>query len=455
MDTSHLDVVVRSVLKQGHLAWGSTQETVDDHPCAFAYDLDAFEANLLACRKAFDNAAQTGTQFLHAVAVKNNPVAGLLELCRDAGHGAECASLSEVRYALTLGFKPEQVVYDSPCKTRAEIDWALDHGVLYNVDSWSELKRVDAYVAAHGGQPGGATVGLRVNPLVGAGSVGALSVSTKSSKFGIPVGDDHTAILNAVRARPWITCLHVHVGSAGGNLALLCAGISKVLSLVLEINADGSQIKTFDIGGGLTVNWDSDKVDPSYEEYVAALQSHIPTLFSSNLRIVTEFGAATNTKFGWIASRVEYVKECDIPTALIHVGADVLVRDCYCPGVFSKHRIKVLTSDGKWKDGKPIKQRISGPLCFAGDTLVDIELPQLEEGDVVLILDTGGNSLGLFSRHNSRLAPRVLGYRGLDAAVANGGGTLNLQVMKPEESIEDVYKFWGKTRGAKRGSEVL
>jgi len=456
MDTSRLDVVVRAALQQGHLAWDSANETVDDHAAALAYDLDAFEANLSACRKAFDAAAEpsSGTQFLHAVAVKNNPLAGCLEICRDAGHGAECASLSEVRYALALGFAPEKVVYDSPCKSRAEITWALDHGIVYNVDSWSELERVDAYAASHGTQVGNATVGLRVNPLVGAGKVGALSVSTESSKFGIPVGDDHEPILAAFRSRPWLTSLHVHVGSAGGQLELLCAGISKVFTLVQEINAETSQITTFDIGGGLWLNWDSDEVTPSYAAYVKALQAHLPELFSSNLRIVTEFGAATNGKFGWIASRVEYVKQCDIPCALIHVGADVLVRECYCPGVFAKHRIKVLSSGGWWKEGKAKKQRISGPLCFAGDTLVDVELPELEEGDIVLILDTGGNSLGLFSRHNSRLAPRVLGYRGLPAAVSTGDDSLlQLHAIKPEEKIEDVYKFWGHV--APRASGVV
>jgi len=447
MDTSHLDVVVRSALSRGHLS----ADTVDSYPSAMAYDLDAFEANLSACRAAFCMPpASSGTSFLHAVAIKNNPLAPLLEICRKAGHGAECASLSEVRYALALGFKPEQVVYDSPCKTRAEIAWALDNGILHNVDSWPELDRVDAYVKAHGGKVEHAVVGLRVNPLVGAGAVGALSVSTEASKFGIAVGDDHLPLLNALRARPWVSALHVHVGSASGKLDLLCTGVSKVLSIVKEINAETKQITTLDIGGGLWVNWASDEITPSYADYVSALQANVPELFTSDLRIVTEFGAATNTKFGWIASRVEYVKQCDIPTALIHVGADLLMRYCYCPGVFAKHRIKVLNSEGHWKQGKMVKQRISGPLCFSGDTLVDVELPELEEGDIVLILDTGGNTLGLFSRHNSRMAPQVLGYRGMSNVIDSGTETsLELEELKPQERIEEVYKFWGMTSSDK------
>ena len=31
---------------------------------------------------------------------------------------------------------------------------------------------------------------------------------------------------------------------------------------------------------------------------------------------------------------------------------------------------------------------------LSGDTLVDVELPELEEGDIVLILETGGLAVG-------------------------------------------------------------
>ncbi len=57
---------------------------------------------------------------MHAGALKANSIRGVLQAARDKGLGAECASISEAIHALSLGFAPETVVYDSPCKTKVQ-----------------------------------------------------------------------------------------------------------------------------------------------------------------------------------------------------------------------------------------------------------------------------------------------------------------------------------------------
>ena len=77
---------------------------------------------------------------------------------------------------------------------------------------------------------------------------------------------------------------------------------------------------------------------------------------------------------------------------------------------------------------------IAGPLCFNGDIIArDIELPVIEEGDYIILHDSGSYTLGMWSRHTSRLLPKVLGY-------TNNG--VNFQLLKKEESLNDLYKFW-------------
>ena len=56
-----------------------------------------------------------------------------------------------------------------------------------------------------------------------------------------------------------------------------------------------------------------------------------------------------------------------------------------------------------------------------------------EEGDFILIHDTGGYTLSLWSRHTSRQIPKVLGYQ-------NDGE--QFKILKKRESLEDVYNFW-------------
>lgn len=86
-----------------------------------------------------------------------------------------------------------------------------------NANTLEELDRVAALLAS---RPSGTTphkppsVGLRVNPLVGAGRIAELSVSTLQSKFGVNLVDGHDReIVDRFRRYPWLCGLHIHVGS--------------------------------------------------------------------------------------------------------------------------------------------------------------------------------------------------------------------------------------------------
>ena len=100
-----LEPVLRAVAAKGLIC--------DTAPSADLFDLDYFEARIGALMIAFPE-----DHFTHAAALKANSMRGVLAAARDKGMGAECASISEAIHALSLGFKPETVIYDSPCKTK-------------------------------------------------------------------------------------------------------------------------------------------------------------------------------------------------------------------------------------------------------------------------------------------------------------------------------------------------
>ena len=55
---------------------------------------------------------------------------------------------------------------------------------------------------------------------------------------------------------------------------------------------------------------------------------------------------------------------------------------------------------------------IGGPLCFSGDIVVGgVALPRLAVGDIVVLEEAGGNTLGMATSHCSRRRPPVYGYR--------------------------------------------
>src|SRR5262249_48236667 len=134
------------------------------------------------------------------------------------GFAAECASAVEVAHALGLGFSHERVVFDSPAKTKREIAFALDSGLLLNVDNFQELHRCTQHLNA---RPSRSIVGLRINPSVGPGSILATSTAIATSKFGVPLDEHRDQIIDAFRSLPWLRALHVHVGSQGCSIELV------------------------------------------------------------------------------------------------------------------------------------------------------------------------------------------------------------------------------------------
>lgn len=373
---------------------------------------------------------------LHAVAIKANPLYKILQHINPLGLGLEAASLPELELALSAGVSTKRIVFDSPVKTREEIRFALQENVHLNIDNFQELARVAEILDK---QASASQIGLRINPQVGTGRILITSVAGDYSKFGIPVSQHRSEIIAAYRRYPWLTGIHLHVGSQGCDVELLTRGIRVVLDLVLEINSalGRTQIRTFDLGGGLPVAYR--KTDPlvSMQTYAREIRAACPELFQEPFKLITEFGRYLHANTGWVASRVEYVKhEQGMTTAMIHVGADLLLRVCYDPDDWH-HDVSVMDCDGTLKTGPLSPCTIAGPLCFAGDMIaVAVMLPPIEPGDYILVHDTGAYTLSMWSRYNSRTIPRVVGYQ-YEADMEP-----QFRVLKERERFSDILSFW-------------
>jgi diaminopimelate decarboxylase len=151
-------------------------------------------------------------------------------------------------------------------------------------------------------------------------------------------------------------------------------------------------------------------------------------------RVVRSSSTVVHANAGWTASRVEYVKAGGgARTLILHVGADLLLRECYFPDHW-RHEMVVLDRAGSLKAGAAERYVIAGPLCFAGDVIAyDVELPQVEEGDMLVIRDTGAYTLAMWSRFVSRQSPKVIGYDGPGGAA---------EILRDREDLSSVLAFW-------------
>lgn len=399
-------------------------------PLAAFMDLRGIAESAAELDRAFAEVATTR----HTVAVKAGGLVPVLRLLDSLGVGAEVASPGELAVARAAGVPAERTVLDSPAKTTGELRDALAAGVAVNVDSEQELSRLDGLVG-----PGSPVIGLRVNPQIGSGGIGATSTATDRSKFGIGLRDPgrRERLVEMIAERPWLTRLHVHVGSQGCPLELLVEGVRAAVELAeqVERRLGHRRITSLDIGGGLPVNFDDDEVRPTFSEYARMLARDVPGLYRYEL--VTEFGRSLLAKNGFLASTVEYAKTTGgRPIAVTHAGAQVAARTAMQPehwplrlGAFDRH--------GHSKNGPEVVQDVAGPCCFAGDLLAEARaLPELEQGDVVAAYDTGAYYFSAHYAYNSLLRPAVYGF-------SVSGDNVEFATIRDPQTLDELVRESG------------
>lgn len=403
---------------------------IEGNSSVIFHDLDLMRSRIGSLRSAFPG------NTLHAVAIKANPVLEILREIVRARVGLEAASIEEVELALAAGCLAERVVFDSPAKSVDEIAQAMRLGVYLNADNFDELYRIGR---AHESCGSKSSIGLRINSMVGGGTIQQTSVSQSNSKFGVPLLSDRQRILDAFATHPWLNGLHVHVGSQGCQLPLLVEAVARIAALRREImEKTGRNVPHVDIGGGLATVYRTGAAAPTPEEYRNRIQQHAPELFASDVQLMTEFGRTIQANCGLAISRVEYVK-AEQQLAVIHLGADFLLRPVYRPDDWN-HEFFVLDHHGLPKSGRLTPVTIAGPLCFAGDLVAkEVLLPPVAIGDWIVVRDVGAYTLSMWSRHCSRGIPVVLGY---DPQRSD-----TLRVLRRRETPADVVRFWSVENG--------
>lgn len=376
--------------------WQASGQQTEEDTAVLFHSWDAQKRYLNHLAQAFDH-----SNALHAVAIKTQPHLEILKRVVEWGFGLEAASMEEVQLALKAGCPSERIVFDSPVKTRSEIAFCQENlpGLRFNVNSLEELERLPE-------QPTFA-VGIRINPMVDTGAPSVYHVSHDESKFGVPIGQ-REALLAAIE-RYQVVQLHVHSGSSMAQLDSAVAAIQSVVALAQEANARLAakglerQIHSIDIGGGLMPEVLTE-AQSRMQGYADALRAACPDLW--DFEIITEFGQWSYFYTGYAYSNVEYaVQRGGTRVAYVHLGADFLLRDAYV-----KPRGIAFEAVGEAANRPSVLTDIAGPLCFAGDYLQKgLTMPRLEEGDGLLLLNTGSNAYALWSRHCSRTVPALFG----------------------------------------------
>jgi diaminopimelate decarboxylase len=283
---------------------------------------------------------------------------------------------------------------------------ALRAGILlFNVESESELWAL-AECATRLRTV--ARVALRVNPDVAADTHPYISTGLHKHKFGVPIGSARALYAKASGVRYLkVAGVSVHIGSQITDVAPFAEAVDRVADFVRELRADGHRVDYVDAGGGLGIVYQEPGLE--FAEYVASYARAVTNpLRGLNVHLLLEPGRLIVGPAGVLVTSVLYRKENDGKRFLV---VDAAMNDLIRPALYGAyHEIVPVVQPGKSATGSSATKTeivdVVGPVCESGDFFArDRELPRVEEGDLLAILDAGAYGMVLASNYNTRPRP--------------------------------------------------
>ncbi|MBA2126472.1 diaminopimelate decarboxylase [Hyphomicrobium methylovorum] len=344
-------------------------------------------------------------------AVKANSNQAVLATLARLGAGMDVVSEGELRRARAAGVPASKIIFAGVGKTRGEMAYALNEGILgFNVESEPELFALSEVAAAAGKT---ASIAIRVNPDVDAKTHAKISTGKAENKFGVPYDKARELYARAAKLPGIkISGIHMHIGSQITDAAPFRDAFALLRDLARNLMADGIPLTHLDIGGGLGVPYrGNNELPPSPEDYANVVKSALGDL---GLKLVLEPGRMIVGNAGVLVTRVLYVKEGQEKTFTI---VDAAMNDLIRPTLYEAYH-EIWPVEEVRNDMAPVAQDIVGPVCETGDYLaLERALPQVQPDDLLAVMTAGAYGAVMSSAYNTRLpVPEVL-VRGSEYAV--------------------------------------
>jgi diaminopimelate decarboxylase len=328
----------------------------------------------------------------------------MAKIAHAAGMHIDVATGGEMHVALAAGVPGDRLVFHGNNKSSDELAMAIDVGISrIVVDSFDEMDRIESLVRLGRAVP---RVVLRVNPGIEAHTHEYLRTGVPDSKFGFPLSNGIAA--DAIeRARTSNAMeflgLHAHIGSQVFDVDNFAKAIEALAPFVNESGAE-----EFSIGGGLGVAYvEGEEADTitTWADVVlgAARQSGIEA------RILAEPGRSIVARAAVTAYTVGTIKE--LPDVRTYLSVDGGFSDNPRPVLYGSGYEAMLARSPV--DARPMRARIVGKHCEAGDIIVrEAYLPEdTGVGDILCTPVTGAYGHSMGSNYNKVARPAVVFVR--------------------------------------------
>ncbi|AZL54664.1 diaminopimelate decarboxylase [Aliarcobacter skirrowii] len=377
----------------------------------YVYDFDYIKKQYTELKESF-----RARKSLIAYAVKANSNLSVIQHLANLGAGADCVSIGEVKRALKVGIPSYKIIFSGVGKSDEEIKEALTLDILLiNVESAAELNKVET-IAKELNKV--ARISIRVNPNIDPQTHPYISTGLHENKFGVDIDTAKRMYIqckNSDFLEP--TGIHCHIGSQLTQLQPIKDAVKIVADLVRNLKAIKIELSFMDVGGGLGIIYDEEKLIDTYEY----AQSILDSMFGLDLTVICEPGRFIVGNSGYFVTKVLYEKINGNKRFVIVDGA---MNDLIRPALYNAyHKIEVLNDNKNFSDCNLV-----GPVCESGDFFAkNIDLQETQSDDLVVIHSAGAYGFTMSSNYNTR-------GRVAEIAVENGVDRL----IRRREKFEDL-----------------
>lgn len=349
--------------------------------------------------RALNTAFSWNKGFKEFFAVKATPTPAILKILQEEGCGADCASYVELILANKCGFDKSEIMFSSNDTPAEEFLLAKKLGATINIDAYNHIE----FLSTLAGFEFPETMSLRYNP------GGIFTMGTKimdnpeESKFGMTKAQLIQGIRDLQKLGVKKFGMHSFLASNTVTNEYYPKLAQQLFELALEIREKtGVSLDFINLSGGIGVNYRPDEAPNDIAVIGEGVHRVYDEVLTANglgeVKIYTELGRFMLAPHGLLVTRVLHRKQ----TYRTYIGVDASAVNLMRPAFYDAyHQITVI---GKEEDKVKEIVDVTGSLCENNDKFArQRELPVIDEGDLLVIHDTGAHGFSMGYQYNAKL----------------------------------------------------
>ena len=361
------------------------------------YDEAGIRKNARALNEAF---AWCG-DFQEYFAVKALPNPAILRILKEEGCGVDCSSETELTLADACGFSGRDVMFSANAMPDEEFDHARAMGAYINLD---DISHIDI-LARHGGIP--ETVCCRYNPGGDFKIDNAIMGNPGESKYGFtyPQLQEGLKRLKALGVRRF--GLHAFLSSNTVDNGYYPT-LAKILFTCGRDLAEetGLTLAFINLSGGVGIPYLPEQEKTDIRLVGEGVRKAYEAIFpQGGVAIKTELGRWMTGPMGWLVTRATHHKD----TYRHYIGVDACAVNLMRPAMYGAYHHITVCGKRDWPCDHVYD--VTGSLCENNDKFaINRALPRIDEGDLLVIHDTGAHGHAMGYNYNGRLRSAEILY---------------------------------------------